>query len=546
MKIALALISRSGFGRTLALAFAAALAALSFACSDSSPAEPLASAPTPAATPTPEPTATPTPDPTSTPVPTPEPTATPAPTSTPEPTATATPAPLSVISHSAAVSEDNGLIAFVSVELSAPARAAVEYENEYAGKFRTALSERAAEHLIPVARLRADTVYEYAIGLETADGELEYAARGEFRSGPLPPNDFANLARTASGRSSQPLILGDTRVRGQPIRYLHIWDELGEIVWRYGSTYRQRMIPVARVQPGGDILYIGRNGGDSSLRRVTPLGEVVDDTHMDGDTPHHDFLVMDDGRVLYLGLTCVDPNDLDGCGNDTEETNPRVDTVNIMSSPAAPATVERVWDPRDMWDRLEEWRLNGVERLPDGGWLLSNRRNSEVISVSPDFQTVRWRLGGPDSDFAFPDSADVFGRQHTPALLPNGNVLLFDNQAVPPDGDGFYSRAIELQLDFDAMTAVKAWEFVPEPRIYSPTRGSAYRLDNGNTLINFGTSDDPAIPTAIIEVDAQGRELFRLETITPPDREIDFSMYRANPGPESINGETMLRPPKER
>ena len=62
----------------------------------------------------------------------------------------ATDAP-SVISHSARVDADNGQIVFVSVVLSAPARAAVEYENEYAGKFRTALSETAAaEHLIPV------------------------------------------------------------------------------------------------------------------------------------------------------------------------------------------------------------------------------------------------------------------------------------------------------------------------------------------------------------------------------------------------------------
>ena len=503
MKSALAFISRSGFGRALALA---ALAALSFACSDSSASDP----PDSAAAPTPEP-------------------------------------PPSAISHSAAVSEDNPLIAFVSVALSAPARVAVEYENEFAGKFRTALSERALEHRIPVARLRANAVYEYAIGVETPDGGLSYAARGEFRSGQLSDDEFAALFRKASGRSSQSLILGDTRIRNQPIRYLVMWDELGEIVWRHrDSEYKHLMIPVARVQPNGDILYIGR-GEDARLRRITPLGEIADEADIDGDVPHHDFLVLNDGRILYVGLTCADPNDPDGCGNDTEETNPSVDTLSIMSSLSDPSpSAERVWDPRDFWDKPQEWRLNGASPSPEGGYILSNRRNSEVMSASPDFQTVRWRLGGPDSDFAFPDPADIFGSQHTASQLPNGNILLFDNDAALPGGDGFYSRAIELRLDFDAMTAVKAWEFVPEPRIYSPRRGSAYRLDNGNTLINFGTSDDPAIPTAIIETDAQGGELFRLETSTPPDEFIDFSMYRANPGPESIIGETMLRAPKER
>ena len=140
----------------LAVAGFVALAALSFACADSSaPAPPVASAPTATPTATPEPADTPTPAPTATPTPT----ATPAPTATPTPTAT--PVAPSVISHSATVSDDNGLIVFVTVALSAPARVAVEYENEYAGKFRTALSERAAvEHRVPVARLRADAVYE--------------------------------------------------------------------------------------------------------------------------------------------------------------------------------------------------------------------------------------------------------------------------------------------------------------------------------------------------------------------------------------------------
>jgi len=101
-------------------------------------------------------------------------------TATPSSAATPTPAVLSVISHGAAIGEDNPLIAFVSVDLSAPARVAAGYENDYAGKFRTAMSERAGERVIPVARLRADTACEYAVGVEKRDDTLAYGARVEF------------------------------------------------------------------------------------------------------------------------------------------------------------------------------------------------------------------------------------------------------------------------------------------------------------------------------------------------------------------------------
>ena len=84
--------------------------------------------------------------------------------------------------------------------------------------------------------------------------------------------------------------------------------------------------------------------------------------------------------------------------------------------------------------------------------------------------------------------------------------------------------------------------------MFSRVISGAFRLDNGNTLINFGFSEDfAAIPIAIVEADAQGREIFRLETIDPPlaaASAMGPMRYRAYPGPKSIMGETMLRAPK--
>ena len=518
--------SRGSWGNLFSPIAAAliALAALSFACSDSAPGAALASS-----------------------------------------------AP-SVISHEARVDEDNGQIVFVSVVLSAPARAAVEYENEFAGKFRTALSETAVEHVIPVVRLRADTTYQYAVAVEDRDGSLAYGARGEFVTGDL-PGALATMRWEASGESSQDLILADYRrilhsanPEGYVVeQYIVMRDELGYAVWNYEIhvAIRERAVNGVHVKPNGNIMYQLK---DCCIIEITPLGERVNQIVIPADhnrpshnRTHHDFLPPENGRIIYLGAYKFAFDDSANGGY--AETTAIVDTVNALD----PATGEMLllWDPMDFWDMRDpdqrrDWRLNNpdwlhvnsLSKTSDGGYLVSLRNINQVISLSADFNTVRWRLGGPGSDFDFPDPADRFTMQHTASELPNGNILVFDNRAKLPEEEGgdLYSRALELRLDFDAKTAVKAWEFSPEPRMYSIVASSAYRLDNGNTLVNFGFSEDFAsVPIAIAEADAQGREVFRLESIDPPLAEVSSkgpSRYRAYPGPKSIMSETMLRAPR--
>ena len=189
----------------------------------------------------------------------------------------------SVISHNARVDADNGQIVFVSVVLSAPARAAVEYENEFAGKFRTAMSETAVEHVIPVVRLRANTTYQYAVAVEDRDGVLAYGARGEFVTGNL-PGGLAMMRERTSGESSQDLILADYRTsRFAPNsagdvgeHFIVMRDALGYAVWRYASHVGvdERILGGVRVQPNGGVMYQITN---CCIIEITPLGERVNE-----------------------------------------------------------------------------------------------------------------------------------------------------------------------------------------------------------------------------------------------------------------------------
>ncbi|UCH64011.1 MAG: aryl-sulfate sulfotransferase [Fidelibacterota bacterium] len=126
----------------------------------------------------------------------------------------------------------------------------------------------------------------------------------------------------------------------------------------------------------------------------------------------------------------------------------------------------------------QDWgHMNTVESLPDGpaarrdarfraGNILFSCRNIDTIGVIDRTSgKVIWAWG--------PGTLD---KQHMPTMLPNGNILVYDN------GNTLERTRI---LELDPLTGKILWQYQAEPPtdFYSPTRGSSQRLPNGNTLI---------------------------------------------------------------
>lgn len=166
---------------------------------------------------------------------------------------------------------------------------------------------------------------------------------------------------------------------------------------------------------------------------------------------------------------------------------------------------------------------------------MSNRHLEQIVAIKPDFSGVAWKLGGAGSDFAFPNPSDKFYHQHYASMLPNGDILLFDNGNMrPSDQGGQYSRALELKLDFTKMQATKVWEYRNKPDLWSSAVGSVVRLNNGNTVVDFGVdtqNDTPSILT-VVEADSMGNPI-SVTQISAPGKLIQ---YRAIPV-DSLSGE---------
>jgi hypothetical protein len=155
----------------------------------------------------------------------------------------------------------------------------------------------------------------------------------------------------------------------------------------------------------------------------------------------------------------------------------------------------------DAWDHigLDEWIGDGFARasrtLTDydhpnaltfdlaGNYVVSWRNLDQITAIDQASGAFLWRLGGLKGEFTFVnDPLDGFSKQHAVKMLPNGNVLLFDNGTdhVPSQ-----SRAVEYRLDHVAKTATMVWESRHDPILHAAFLGWVDRLDDGNTWVGY-------------------------------------------------------------
>lgn len=392
------------------------------------------------------------------------------------------------------------------VELERGAPVSVEYWSDD-GRRLVVDSKTARAHDIPLTRLRADRTYLYRI--------VGTDAKGAFATEGLPA-DLSRIRLTAKGSPTVPLVL------------LHLFDPYGfrgyaavnaggEIVW-YWRTVEMALGAVRRTN--GNSVFMDRGRG---LVEVRPDGSVVHELPQDkGRDQHHDVIATPTGTLLFLAF------------DEREHAGAPLKGEAIWEwNPETGSTVKR-WSS---WDHLspdadrgprsgEEWlHANSLAFGPRGNVLVSFHFLNQVMSISPGFERVEWRLGGVNATRALA-AADQYSGQHTARELPSGRLLVFDNGLKVRDS----SRALELDLSGPEPKA--AWQWQPARRNMSAFVGSARRLANGNTLVTFGMSafGDSTGPIEVYEVNPRGNTVWHLEV--GETRQI----FRAEPWP-SIGSE---------
>jgi hypothetical protein len=274
--------------------------------------------------------------------------------------------------------------------------------------------------------------------------------------------------------------------------YSRIWDKSSGVAKPRPDSLI--WVEKARVFPNGDLLALYTAAGD------TPWGYGL--VKMDKHSnllwkylahAHHDFDIDSAGHIYVLTQE-ISNADLPIAKADLaalkDLKKPRIDDFIVELSPEG-RELQKLWlsgifaqSPFARRLRLVPYNGNGdylhtnsirvldqaVPGIPQSGpgqLLVSLREVSTVALIDPEGRRIIWALAGS------------WVGQHSAQFLPNGRLLLFDNEGDP---NGFHGSRV---LEVDPVTSKVRWSYggrADQP-LDSEARGSVSRLANGNTLI---------------------------------------------------------------
>lgn len=291
--------------------------------------------------------------------------------------------------------------------------------------------------------------------------------------------------------------------------YLMIINRMAEIVWVHvpiieGSLFGS-YISSKRIGNGFYGIMFGKHSGyfevvkydGGVLRRFSSRDAVVP------FAMHHDFETIGSKKLYAVG------NKMDDLFKYTKDPSDKnkiflTDTIIGINLEKGTSSILKdflpVYNPGNtpyytgdspddkkfvVWDKpkadIDFLHINAVEYVENQGVLVSFRNISKVAMLDTKFSKIIWSVGDQKTDtFSIRDRSDMFVHLHTPSLLPDGTLLLFDNAAKDRR-----SRAIRYKFDYVKGLAEKVWEFYPPQIMYSKDRSSVYQLPNGNFGVYF-------------------------------------------------------------
>ena len=276
---------------------------------------------------------------------------------------------------------------------------------------------------------------------------------------------------------------------------LHEWRRPFSTVWNESAAVKEPQpdshvyFRKAMAYLNGDLLVVYEGAGD------TPYGYGVVKLNRDSEViwsylghAHHDIDIGPDGRIYVLTHALVDAP-LDGFGN---LKPPRLDDFLVVLSPegeelkkipliqrVAQSPYQHLLHTVSSYAVADPLHANGVDVITDeaaanfpygnqGQVLLSFRELGAIGVLDLDSEEFVWIARGP------------WIGQHDPDILPDGDVLLFDNY-----GHFNMPERPARVIAFDPRTMEIVWQYAgsADRPLDSAIRSSQERLANGNTLI---------------------------------------------------------------
>lgn len=296
----------------------------------------------------------------------------------------------------------------------------------------------------------------------------------------------------------------------------------GEIVrsWKDEPCHRWEH---AELLPDGDLLVVGARLDQDTVPDPIESGRYVMRLGWNGErrwraeiNAHHDISRTADGKLLTLVLKrrripAIDPNN-DVADERITLLTPEgkivesVSLYDLLSSSNPPFSFQKAGGEESGAHRIIDlFHCNAIRSASvpglaqenpiygSGTLLLTSRHQDELMIIDWPSRQLLWHWG-----------RGVLSGPHEASMLPNGNILVFDNGL---------SRGWSRVLEVNPLAPENLVQYAPAAsRFFDRVMGSCQRLPNGNTLIVHSEGG------AAFELTPQGTAAWTYEgTLKTPD-----------------------------
>jgi hypothetical protein len=345
--------------------------------------------------------------------------------------------------------------------------------------------------------------HRYAMAIDARGADVVVSETVSLTTGELPlPIRSLRLRSDQAVSSGLTLIaplLPDSSLAASG--FLVAFDSAGDIRW-YHQFPGAWPIEAKQLRNGHISVYAGRSYGwqpaAGQFLELGPTGETIRTYSVNSGSytdPHEMLLTFDDTTVVAAHMLGYDVRTFDLRPYGGGASVPLA--VHFVERRTPTGIVQFHWSAGDLFTP-SDWPLPTAQPVDldhpsslaidvDGNYVVSFQAMSEVTKLDARTGAVIWRLGGRHNQFSFQnDARSGFAGQHDVQVLPNGHLLLMDDQLHIVPGP---ARAVEYALDPVGKTATLVWQYQPNPPIISPIMGSVQRLTQFDaTLVGFGAA----------------------------------------------------------
>ncbi|MFW6276741.1 MAG: aryl-sulfate sulfotransferase [Bacteroidota bacterium] len=287
--------------------------------------------------------------------------------------------------------------------------------------------------------------------------------------------------------------------------YPYAFVKYGNVRWYMDVNFYNNFVFPIELTPDKTLLF----GYGNYIWEADLSGEIVKEIHLpEVGNIHHDIIKLDNGN--YIVSVAMGGTVIDSSGNTIETMDDNV--IEVDQSGAILTT----WDLREILDidrydivqNPQDWfHMNAIAYDASDHSLIISGRHQGVIKVDWN-NNLKWIMSphrgwgksgrdgtGPDTKpyllTAVDGAANPYNEnvqsgtenisefewpwgQHDPELLPNGNIIIFDNGTNRNfgmfDQNTNYSRMVEYKIDEENMTIHQVWSYGRERgnELFSP------------------------------------------------------------------------------